>query len=607
MKKMQCEVCGSTLIKKVDETTFECQSCGVQYDSTEVKKLLMEVTGTVKIDRSDEVKNSIKRAQQFEETGDSKKASEYYNAALDMDADNKVAQEALKNLSEKQKLEDYYIVEPAIDPEENVKTFLNELVAKEDIACDIYNEINIKSVTQKFFTFLFMKANCECKWSAVACNIYYENQTRYRRTRRNGIWVNEPYTEKVEKIERIPRSGTHLYHCEGLAYSSSALDDAINSKLDDSQREQILEGFERLQGEKYSNYKTRKIKAIEIQKEDDVYTYNGYEFDLSVDRNLYARKRKAMLDSYNTSCMEKITEKIGGDFYENFEANRYVRDESVATICIPVQVIEYSYKGTDYIAISDLASKTTTILATYPRDVELTETKANLTTDGIKAQKMSGMGIFGMVCVLVGMIGLFVGEPVVVIIGGSLLAAGSVLMLIEYFKNKKKIKEFEENSLSKQEAIFAPRMIDLTKSYKAFFNVYNDYCSIECAKEAAATSVKIEKTESCISKAGELKEFIEYTQENKTAENDELAELEREKAELIAQRKPSYILIVAGIVVFVLGCILMVPSVVFGLIAMACGFIILWIGLILYFINTAKVQKIDDQIKVIKTKWLEQK
>ena len=36
MKKMQCEVCGSTDIKKIDDSIFECQSCGVQYSKDEV-------------------------------------------------------------------------------------------------------------------------------------------------------------------------------------------------------------------------------------------------------------------------------------------------------------------------------------------------------------------------------------------------------------------------------------------------------------------------------------------------------------------------------------------------------------------------------------------
>lgn len=42
MKKMQCEVCGSTDIKKIDEKTFECQSCGIQYDVTEFENIINE-------------------------------------------------------------------------------------------------------------------------------------------------------------------------------------------------------------------------------------------------------------------------------------------------------------------------------------------------------------------------------------------------------------------------------------------------------------------------------------------------------------------------------------------------------------------------------------
>ena len=43
MKKMQCEVCGSTAIRKMDETTFEFQECGIQYDKSEAIKLLTEI------------------------------------------------------------------------------------------------------------------------------------------------------------------------------------------------------------------------------------------------------------------------------------------------------------------------------------------------------------------------------------------------------------------------------------------------------------------------------------------------------------------------------------------------------------------------------------
>ena len=154
MKKMQCEVCGSNEIKKVGDGVFECQSCGVQYSKEEVQKLLVEITGKVKIDHTDEVQNNIKRGNQYEQSGNTAKAKEYYNKALDLDADNVEAQENIKKASEMQQFDKYYIIEPDVNPEDNVKDFLKQLAATENIACDIYKEISIKNVTEKFYTLL---------------------------------------------------------------------------------------------------------------------------------------------------------------------------------------------------------------------------------------------------------------------------------------------------------------------------------------------------------------------------------------------------------------------------------------------------------------------
>jgi hypothetical protein len=58
MKKMQCEVCGSTDIKKIDDSIFECQSCGVQYSKDEVQKLLVEIPDMAGTDVSQELENT---------------------------------------------------------------------------------------------------------------------------------------------------------------------------------------------------------------------------------------------------------------------------------------------------------------------------------------------------------------------------------------------------------------------------------------------------------------------------------------------------------------------------------------------------------------------
>ena len=41
MKQFQCEICGGNTVIQLDEKTFECQDCGLQYDIYEVEKLIV--------------------------------------------------------------------------------------------------------------------------------------------------------------------------------------------------------------------------------------------------------------------------------------------------------------------------------------------------------------------------------------------------------------------------------------------------------------------------------------------------------------------------------------------------------------------------------------
>lgn len=89
MRKIQCEVCGSSSIIVNDDDLFECQHCGVQYSRDKLRKMLVE------IDHSPEVTNFIKRGESFEKAGDVAIAKEYYNKALDLDIDNEIARNAI--------------------------------------------------------------------------------------------------------------------------------------------------------------------------------------------------------------------------------------------------------------------------------------------------------------------------------------------------------------------------------------------------------------------------------------------------------------------------------------------------------------------------------
>lgn len=88
MKKLQCEVCGSVELKKNSDDVFECQHCGMQYSKDEVQKLLVDITGSVKVDRNDEVVKLMRNGKRFYESRDYDKAYNTFCDVLNIDPDN---------------------------------------------------------------------------------------------------------------------------------------------------------------------------------------------------------------------------------------------------------------------------------------------------------------------------------------------------------------------------------------------------------------------------------------------------------------------------------------------------------------------------------------
>lgn len=78
MKKLVCEMCGSQdLVKK--EGMYVCQHCGIKYDVEEAKKLLVEVSGVVKVDNSEKLRNYYELARRAKNTGNSDDGAKYYD------------------------------------------------------------------------------------------------------------------------------------------------------------------------------------------------------------------------------------------------------------------------------------------------------------------------------------------------------------------------------------------------------------------------------------------------------------------------------------------------------------------------------------------------
>ena len=96
--KLQCEICGGKLIGRPGGI-FECDSCGTEYSTEWAKAKIQEISGTVKIEGPVEVQgkvevsgvknrdSQIKRGNLALEDGEWEKAKEYFNEALDADAE----------------------------------------------------------------------------------------------------------------------------------------------------------------------------------------------------------------------------------------------------------------------------------------------------------------------------------------------------------------------------------------------------------------------------------------------------------------------------------------------------------------------------------------
>lgn len=101
--KLQCEICGGKLIGKPGGI-FECDSCGVEYSTEWAKMKIQEIRGTVtvegtvevtgkvqvdgpvKVDSSANIEALLKRGNIALEDGEFKKAIDFFNNALNIDA-----------------------------------------------------------------------------------------------------------------------------------------------------------------------------------------------------------------------------------------------------------------------------------------------------------------------------------------------------------------------------------------------------------------------------------------------------------------------------------------------------------------------------------------
>ncbi len=92
---LKCPSCGADIeIDDSREFGF-CSYCGTKIMQD---KIVVEHTGSIKIDRSRETNNLLARASDFMRIGNYEDAERYYNRVLDYDCDNEVANSAIQEL-----------------------------------------------------------------------------------------------------------------------------------------------------------------------------------------------------------------------------------------------------------------------------------------------------------------------------------------------------------------------------------------------------------------------------------------------------------------------------------------------------------------------------
>ena len=422
MKKMQCEVCGSTDIKKIDDSTFECQSCGVQYSKNEVQKLLVEITGKVEIDHSEEIDNLLTRAQQFIEQNDIPKALEYFNKVLDLNPEEKTALHMVDAIKKEQHREKesnssaIQIIKHTIEPNKTVENFLHALRNAPDITPDIYKEIEIISVTQGYFPFEVIDKQFSCTYEGIACYrkqvpyTDYETKTDYNNKNQDGSYkkIQVAVTKYREEIERQPVNGSFLSENFGVfsvgkdlndlitSISPEQYDSIINSDtyFDETMKanmqrtkynDVIIQKAEKYIADSYSSIKNS-VESISTSEQKEI---NGIEIVSCANKAWQNRANNAFAKQVEEIVDKKAKEVIPGEFNENTHYRWSEKYSKIETIYVPVQIIEYAYRGKFYISVI-LLNQDKNLLMSYPcnTDIQSAKKKADETVTNIKKRKM---------------------------------------------------------------------------------------------------------------------------------------------------------------------------------------------------------------------------
>lgn len=613
MDRIRCETCGSNDIKKIDDDLFVCQSCGIQYSRSSIQKML----GTVTIDHTSEVENTLKRAEQFEAGGDMDTAKEYYNKALDMDAENQKAFERLSEINAKQSFDGYYVVKSTLSQEEVIDHFVKELSMTKSIACDIYKELKITSVTTEYNAFVFEKATFKHEWSAVQLKNYYENQTVYETTYENGRPVQKPQTKRVKKTNRIQRSGTNIHTSSALYHASNTALKRMNVGLKNDEKI-LAEMVASALYDKWDLYKPKKLKPNDVILSENGASYDGIALNLNLDVNICKNKSAALRERGDQEAVQEIIPQIGGDGYENLNAMYEIVEHDTTCIAFPITVIRYTYKEKEYVAVCDNVKHTLTMPKMYPCDKEIANARSSIQVDrlGVDIVRSIGYKISGIlfaIGVLAFILAVVFDSDFFGTIAGITLLGSIAAFVYFTIKDSKNSDKIDKQSDDLRTQLFTPRARAFVQCHTAFFEKYNQSHAVEEAVDAArGISTPDVEVQYSIAGNGEFKTvtYLEVEEIEKEAQSaherpNPLSSDAKKEVTMLRLKKALWI---TG---FVVACIIVVIIAIclFGLEEMeGFGETIFFLvlagicGVPYYFVLSPRLEKLNQRIEEIEGK-----
>lgn len=536
MKKMQCEVCGSTDIKKIDDSTFECQSCGVQYSKNEVQKLLVEITGKVKIDHSEEVENTLKRAEQFEQEGHVYLAEQYYNKVLDLEPENDKAAERIDDIKkEKAKPRNIYWLKKNVSSENLFDEFIKNIKSLKGIAPDIYQEINVISKTEKYYPFAVYGGSYSGTYSGTAC---YKKEVPYQEEVIKEKFINgefrkvrEIVTKYRTEIDKKPSSGSYSASCRKICSLSKELNELISAKTPNQidsvvyennthgicSNESLIPLIESYFTELYTDYcdSSEQIDLEVIQSEIPI--------DKDTIDSAWKKRAQEQYDSHVKSvCGYAAKNRIGGDYSEQVLFDYKTNSQSFIYLYIPIQVIEYAYRGNFYIAVTALFDKCNKLNLTYPYYNKINKLRNEGSNE---VDRVSHKGMYGFIAWFFAALlwGLgwwtgFGGPTTISTICNTLAIACAILGALQTTLGV--IKLIQANKLKKEYSQKTSKLTneavnELNKEFNMFFNKYSGIDSIEeCAATVKNSSTFTCQIEEISCKANDGKDDEDYDEDD---------------------------------------------------------------------------------------------